>query len=82
MPDSTPTASCPSAAGASTIRVNRRFNRVSVGNMTTATAANNTWTMRRLTSEATASTITDREKASGLSIVVATSTSASAWASN
>ncbi len=80
MPDSTPTASCPAAAGASTFRVNRRFRSVSVGNITTATRAKSTWTMSRLTSAAAAMTMTDNEKASGLSIDVATSTSASAWA--
>ena len=82
MPDKTPTASCPAAAGASTFRVNRRFRRVNVGNITTATKANHGWTTSRLTRDAKASTITDNEKANGLSIEVATSTSASAWASN
>ena len=53
-----------------------------MGNITRATRAKSGWTTSRLTREATASMTTDIEKASGLSIDVATSTSASAWASS
>ena len=81
MPESTPTASWPSAAGASTALVKRRFSTVNVGKSNSATQANSGWTTSRLTREATANSTTDMENANGMSMAVATSTSASAWAS-